>query len=138
MLRAGTYAIVPHDPARGEVGVVVQSHWFSVGSIVPWTRARVGAQSVPDPATGPRLPVRPEAGEDPDELLFWAGLAAVAAGQKDAGIAQVRRAIEQQLGWSELLTRLPVIFAPAAPRARELLDPPAREHWTSPCGRRAR
>src|ERR687889_525697 len=72
MLRSGTYSIVAHDPATGDVGVAVQSHWFSVGSIVPWTRAGVGAvavQSVPDPAYGTRLLDRLEAGEAPADAL---------------------------------------------------------------------
>jgi uncharacterized Ntn-hydrolase superfamily protein len=295
MVRRGTYSIVAHDPATGEVGVAVQSHWFNVGAIVPWTRAGVGAvavQSVPDPDVGMRLldrlqagaapaealeellagdeqrdfrqvaivsadgraaahtganciayagdaggegftcqanimatdrvwgamaeafpvadgplarrllaalhaaegaggdvrgrqscaiVVAPAAGEpwattvnlrvddapepleeierllglhgayalatlgddlvsqgrtdeagdafrraaalapDNHELLFWAGLAAVDAGQEEAGLEQVRRAIELQPGWAELLARLPPLFAPAAPRVTEAL-----------------
>jgi uncharacterized Ntn-hydrolase superfamily protein len=31
-----TYSIVARDPATAEMGVAVQSHWFSVGQIVPW------------------------------------------------------------------------------------------------------
>ena len=57
-VRAGTYSIVARDPATGELGVAVQSHWFSVGSIVTWARAGVGAvatQSIAEPAYGPRL-----------------------------------------------------------------------------------
>ena len=42
-IRQGTYSIVARDPATGEHGVAVQSHWFSVGPIVPWARAGVGA-----------------------------------------------------------------------------------------------
>ena len=52
-----TYSIVARDPATGEIGVAVQSHWFSVGSIVPWAEAGVGAvatQSFVEPAYGPR------------------------------------------------------------------------------------
>ena len=30
-----TYSIVAYDKATGELGVAVQSHWFSVGSLVP-------------------------------------------------------------------------------------------------------
>lgn len=40
----------------GELGVAVQSHWFSVGSVVPWAEAGVGAvatQAMTDPAYGP-------------------------------------------------------------------------------------
>ena len=52
-----TYSIVARDAATGEMGVAVQSHWFSVGSIVTWAEAGVGAiatQSFADPAYGPR------------------------------------------------------------------------------------
>ncbi|MEO5618700.1 MAG: DUF1028 domain-containing protein [Candidatus Eisenbacteria bacterium] len=38
-----TYSIVARDPANGEMGVAVQSHYFSVGPIVPWAEAGVGA-----------------------------------------------------------------------------------------------
>ncbi len=51
-----TYSIVARDAATGEMGVAVQSHWFSVGSVVPWAEAGVGAvatQSLVDPAYGP-------------------------------------------------------------------------------------
>ncbi|MEE8155105.1 MAG: DUF1028 domain-containing protein, partial [Phycisphaerales bacterium] len=34
-----TYSIVARDPETGEMGVAVQSHWFSVGPIVPWAEA---------------------------------------------------------------------------------------------------
>jgi uncharacterized Ntn-hydrolase superfamily protein len=57
MPRRGTYSIVARDPETGELGVGVQSHWFSVGSIVSWARPGVGAvatQSLVDPAYGPR------------------------------------------------------------------------------------
>jgi uncharacterized Ntn-hydrolase superfamily protein len=38
-----TYSIVARDPATGELGVAVQSHWFSVGSLVTWAMPGVGA-----------------------------------------------------------------------------------------------
>ncbi len=40
---AHTYSIVARDPKSGELGVAVQSHYFSVGPIVPWAEAGVGA-----------------------------------------------------------------------------------------------
>jgi uncharacterized Ntn-hydrolase superfamily protein len=40
---AHTYSIVARDPATGEMGVAVQSHYFSVGPVVPWAEAGVGA-----------------------------------------------------------------------------------------------
>jgi uncharacterized Ntn-hydrolase superfamily protein len=51
-----TFSIVARDPNTGELGVAVQSHWFSVGPIVPWAEAGVGAvatQSFVDPSYGP-------------------------------------------------------------------------------------
>ncbi|HEX8747101.1 MAG TPA: DUF1028 domain-containing protein, partial [Pyrinomonadaceae bacterium] len=50
-----TFSIVARDPATGEMGVAVQSHWFSVGAVVPWAEAGVGAiatQSFVDPSYG--------------------------------------------------------------------------------------
>jgi uncharacterized Ntn-hydrolase superfamily protein len=52
-----TYSIVALDPDTGELGVAVQSHWFSVGSIVTWARPGVGAvatQANAEVSYGPR------------------------------------------------------------------------------------
>ena len=71
-MRRGTYSIVAHDPQTGECGVAVQSHWFSVGSVVTWARAGVGAvatQSLADPGYGPRLLEALAAGEEPEAAL---------------------------------------------------------------------
>ena len=38
-----TYSIVALDAETGQLGVAVQSHWFSVGFLVPWVKAGVGA-----------------------------------------------------------------------------------------------
>jgi uncharacterized Ntn-hydrolase superfamily protein len=51
-----TYSIVARDSATGEIGVAVQSHWFSVGALVPWAEAGVGGvatQSFVDARYGP-------------------------------------------------------------------------------------
>ncbi len=51
-----TFSIVARDPDSGEIGVAVQSHWFSVGALVPWAVPGVGAvatQSFVDPSYGP-------------------------------------------------------------------------------------
>ena len=51
-----TYSIVAFDRETGELGVAVQSHWFSVGAIVPWAEAGIGAvatQSFVEPSYGP-------------------------------------------------------------------------------------
>jgi uncharacterized Ntn-hydrolase superfamily protein len=50
-----TFSIVARNPETGEIGVGVQSHWFSVGSVVPWLEAGVGGvatQSIADPSYG--------------------------------------------------------------------------------------
>lgn len=51
-----TYSIIARDPNSGAVGVAVQSCYFSVGAVVPWAEAGVGAvatQSFVDPSYGP-------------------------------------------------------------------------------------
>jgi uncharacterized Ntn-hydrolase superfamily protein len=51
-----TYSIVARDSATGQLGVAVQSHWFSVGPLVPWAKAGVGAvatQSFVEVSYGP-------------------------------------------------------------------------------------
>src|SRR5947209_9549546 len=50
-----TFSIVARDPVTGQIGVAVQSHWFSVGQIGPWAESGVGAvatQSFVDPSYG--------------------------------------------------------------------------------------
>jgi uncharacterized Ntn-hydrolase superfamily protein len=52
-----TFSIVARDKKTGEMGVAVQSHWFSVGADVPWAEAGVGVvatQSFVDPSYGPK------------------------------------------------------------------------------------
>ncbi len=67
-----TYSIVARDAATGELGVAVESHWFSVGSIVPWAEAGVGAvatQSFVEPSYGPLGLAAMRSGASPDEAL---------------------------------------------------------------------
>lgn len=52
-----TYSLVVRDVETGQFGVAVQSHFFSVGSIVPWARPGVGAvatQAMAEITYGPR------------------------------------------------------------------------------------
>ena len=54
---AHTFSIVARDSVTGEMGVAVQSHWFSVGTSVTWGEAGVGVvatQSFVNPSFGPR------------------------------------------------------------------------------------
>lgn len=53
---AHTFSIVARDPSTGEMGVAVQSHWFSTGSVVTWAEPGVGAiatQSIAEVSYGP-------------------------------------------------------------------------------------
>jgi uncharacterized Ntn-hydrolase superfamily protein len=82
-----TYSIVARDPATGELGVAVQSHWFSVGSVVPWAEAGVGAvatQSIVDPSYGPLGLGLMKAGRSAPEAL-----AALLAGDSGREVRQV-------------------------------------------------
>jgi len=92
-----TYSIVARDPATGELGVAVQSHWFSVGSLVTWARPGVGAvatQANVDPGYGPRaldlLGGGVSAGDALDRLLAADAAASsrqVAVVDVDGGVA---------------------------------------------------
>src|SRR5215207_11528079 len=67
-----TYSIVARDPTTGELGVAVQSHSFSVGSVVSWAEPGVGVvatQSIAEPAYGPRLLERLRGGQAPGQAL---------------------------------------------------------------------
>jgi uncharacterized Ntn-hydrolase superfamily protein len=72
-----TYSIVARDPGTGEMGVAVQSHWFSVGPSVAWAEAGVGAvatQSFVLPAYGPRgLALMKSGVSAPDALAALVG-----------------------------------------------------------------
>ena len=57
MRPTNTFSIVARDPLTGDLGVAVQSHWFSVGSIFTWAEPGVGAvatQSFAEPSYGPK------------------------------------------------------------------------------------
>ena len=61
-----TFSIVARDPATGDLGVAVQSHWFAVGAGVTWAEPGVGAiatQSFAEPAYGRKGLLRMKAGE---------------------------------------------------------------------------
>ncbi len=67
-----TYSIVARDPETGQLGVAVQSNWFSVGSIVSWAESGVGAvatQSFVEPAYGPLGLALMRAGKTAPEAL---------------------------------------------------------------------
>ncbi len=67
-----TFSIVARDSVTGQLGVAVQSHWFSVGPVVPWAEAGVGAiatQSFVKIDYGPDGLDRLRKGETPRQAL---------------------------------------------------------------------
>lgn len=69
---AHTFSIVARDTVTGEMAVGVQSHWFSVGSIVSWGKSGVGVvatQSFVNPAYGPQGIQLMEEGNSAEEAL---------------------------------------------------------------------
>lgn len=67
---AHTFSIVARDSATGELGVAVQSHWFSVGTVVSWAEAGVGVvatQSFVNKSFGPRGLALLKSGLSPQE-----------------------------------------------------------------------
>ena len=82
-----TYSIVARDAVTGELGVAVQSHWFSVGSVVPYAEAGVGAvatQSFVDSSYGPLGLDLMRAGKSAEEAL-----AALLAADANRDVRQV-------------------------------------------------
>jgi uncharacterized Ntn-hydrolase superfamily protein len=97
----GTYSIVAFDPATGEAGAAVQSHWFSVGSLCTWARPGVGAvatQSVVEPAHGPRVLDRLQAGASAEEALRAVLEADALARVRQVGVAGARGGIAVHTG----------------------------------------
>lgn len=67
-----TFSIVARDEKTGEMAVGVQSHWFSVGTAVPWAEAGVGAvatQSFVDKSYGPKALALLKLGFTPQQAL---------------------------------------------------------------------
>ena len=84
---AGTYSIVAYDPQTEELGVAVQSHWFSVGASVAWAAAGIGAvatQSFIEPSYGPLGLTLMKAGKSAAEALT-----ALLAGDPQREVRQV-------------------------------------------------
>jgi len=87
---AHTFSIVARDPVTGEMGAAVQSHWFSVGSLVIWGEAGVGViatQSMVDPSYGPLGLDLMRAGRSAVQAL--AGLLAADSGRDLRQVAMV-------------------------------------------------
>src|ERR1700743_68570 len=69
---AHTFSIVARDPKTGEMAAAVQSHWFSVGSLVIWGKSGVGVvatQSFIKKSYGPLGLQLMEQGKKPQDAL---------------------------------------------------------------------
>jgi len=69
---AHTFSIVDRDAKTGEMAVAVQSHWFSVGTLVSWGEAGVGVvatQSFVNKSFGMRGLALLKHGKTPQEAL---------------------------------------------------------------------
>lgn len=69
---ASTFSIVARDPETGELGIAVESKAFSVGSLVPWAKAGIGAvatQSLVNVSLGPKGLELLEKGRSPSEVI---------------------------------------------------------------------
>lgn len=67
-----TYSIVARDSMTGDMAVAVQSHWFSVGSVVTYGKAGIGVvatQSLVNPSYGPKGLALMEQGLSPQQAL---------------------------------------------------------------------
>jgi uncharacterized Ntn-hydrolase superfamily protein len=72
MIHRSTFSIVAADLEAGEVGCAVQSKYFSVGLVVPWVRAGIGAvatQAAGVAVYGPRVLDALARGAAPEEAL---------------------------------------------------------------------
>ncbi|HEY1516096.1 MAG TPA: DUF1028 domain-containing protein [Solirubrobacteraceae bacterium] len=96
-----TYSIVAGDRDTGELGVAVQSHWFSVGSLVTWARPGIGAvatQANVDPAYGPRALDLLAGGTSPRDALEQLLAADAAASSRQVAVIDARGEVAAHTG----------------------------------------
>ena len=96
-----TYSIVARDPQTGQLGVAVQSHWFSVGDLVPWARAGVGAvatQSFVDVRYGVEGLQLMREGKSAAQALAQLLKADAAPGMRQVGMIDAHGGIAQHTG----------------------------------------
>ena len=124
-----TYSIVAYDRETGQLGVAVQSHWFSVGPIVPWVESGIGAiatQSFVEVSYGPLGLALLKAGKSPEdvikaytkamdmypnnaEMIFWPAVTLAASGNVEKSLPLFKKVFSMDENWAILLTRLPKV-----------------------------
>lgn len=96
-----TYSIVARDPATGEIGVAVQSHYFSVGSVVPWAEAGVGGiatQASAEISYGPKGLDLMRQGESAEAALRALVAADANAGRRQVAMLDARGGVAAHTG----------------------------------------
>ena len=121
------------EPWRRTVELRVEDHTSRSTSSGACSTSPTPTRSRPRPTTLGRGPPRRgrgggrkalELAPASDELVFWAGLGMVQAGDLEGGVERVRSAIEMHSGWRDLLARLEPEIAPWAAAVREELGMP--------------
>jgi uncharacterized Ntn-hydrolase superfamily protein len=96
-----TYSIVAFDPATGDLGVAVQSKFFSVGSVVPWAKAGVGAiatQASANVKYGPEGLKMLEAGKTPQEVIATLTEADSGRASRQCGVVSAKGEVAAHTG----------------------------------------
>ena len=96
-----TYSIVARDARTGELGVAVQSHWFSVGTVVTWAEAGVGAvatQAFAQPSYGPLGLVLMRSGHSAAEALRALTTVDSGAGERQVAMVDARGGVATHTG----------------------------------------
>ena len=96
-----TYSIVARDARTGELGVAVQSHWFSVGTVVTWAEAGVGAvatQAFAQPSYGPLGLVLMRSGHSAAGTLRALTTVDPGAGERQVAMVDARGGIATHTG----------------------------------------
>jgi len=91
--RPSTFSIVAFDPRTEDLGVAVESRFISVGAVVPWAQAGVGAvatQSFANTAYGPRGLAQLRKGAAPKDVLKALIAKDKMAAQRQVGLVDAR------------------------------------------------
>ncbi len=97
----GTFSIVAYDSVTQELGVAVQSKYFSVGSDVPWAEAGVGAvatQARVDPSFGPKALALLRTGFSASETMRALAATDSVWDSRQVGIADARGGVASWTG----------------------------------------
>ena len=127
-----TFSIGARDPASGQIGVAVQSHWFSVGQIVPWAEAGVGAvatQSFVDPSYGPLGLDLMRAGKSAREALQALMHADKAYDVRQVAMIDAQGRVAAMTGCKDIQAAGHVVNGSTTPAVYRVEGSPCTTHW---------